>query len=235
MRKLYNKFVHPDSTLRLFMSMASRHPATVLQAFFMSLAATYALTGAFTPIRCIVFPGIRLRISKHPTALASLNARLIYRMQSNMSGCSTITLGENSRLSLAGDFEIGQGVSLTVSSNAELSIKGRDLSSGSGITSDTKVMVERKLSIGSDVIIAWGCTITDSDWHDIEGVSRSSPVTISDRVWISHGVSVLKGADIPTGCIVGARSIVGSACYPESALIAGNPAIVRKEGVSWKR
>ena len=146
-----------------------------------------------------------------------------------------ITINSNGSVKLDGDFEIGQGVVLQAAANAKLYLGGRDASSGSGITADTIVMTEQSLSIGKDVIIAWGCTITDSNWHEIEGVDRACPTVIGDNVWISHRVSIIKGACVPKGCIVGAGSVVGPHPFPEKCLIAGMPAVVRRENVSWKR
>lgn len=235
MRLLVDKSFPPGSTGRLFASMLLHTPLSFIWSFAASLVGTYKLTGKIFPVQCIVFPGIQLRITRHASASTQIRGRLIFRPHSNMIGCTSLSLGANSLFTLGGDFEIGQGVSLSVASGGALKIAGKCMSTGSGITSDTIVIVEKSLSIGDDVIIAWGCTITDSNLHELEGVERCSPVVIGNRVWISHQVSILKGANIPSGCIVGARSIVGKADYPEKALIAGTPAIVRKEGVAWTR
>ena len=45
------------------------------------------------------------------------------------------------------------------------------------------------------------------DWADLPGV-RSAPVIIEDDVWISFGVTILKGVRIGKGTVIGARSIV---------------------------
>jgi len=44
-------------------------------------------------------------------------------------------------------------------------------------------------------------------WADLPGV-RSAPVIIEDDVWISFGVTILKGVRIGKGTVIGARSIV---------------------------
>jgi acetyltransferase-like isoleucine patch superfamily enzyme len=44
-------------------------------------------------------------------------------------------------------------------------------------------------------------------WADLPGV-RSAPVIIEDDVWISFGVTILKGVRIGKGAVIGARSIV---------------------------
>jgi maltose O-acetyltransferase len=44
-------------------------------------------------------------------------------------------------------------------------------------------------------------------WADLPGV-RSAPVIIENDVWISFGVTILKGVRIGKGAVIGARSIV---------------------------
>lgn len=235
MKRVAGKFLPPDSTARFFASMLRHGPFAFVRGVVSSLYATFKLTGHLFPVQCVVFPGVVVKIVRHSTALATLHGRLIFRPHSNMRGFSSITLDSNSTFSVAGDFQLGQGVSVSVADGGSIEIGGRSTSSGSGITSESIVMIEKSLSIGSDVIIAWGCTVSDSDWHEIEGVERCLPVEIADNVWIGHNVSVLKGAQVPAGCIVGPRSIVGRAEYPENALLAGVPAKVLREGVKWQR
>lgn len=135
-----------------------------------------------------------------------------------------------------GDFEIGPGVQINVAPKAELTIGGRKFSTGSGITANSRIMIEKSLVIGFDSIIAWDVFISDSDWHDIKGVTRCKAVNIGDHVWISHGVSVLKGATIPSGCIVGAKSLVcADNVFEEKSLITGIPATTKKTKVEWSR
>jgi acetyltransferase-like isoleucine patch superfamily enzyme len=96
-------------------------------------------------------------------------------------------------------------------------------------------MVQSSVEIGVDTIVAWNVFITDSDWHLVQGQPLTLPVSIGDHVWISHDVSVLKGAIIPRGCIVGAKSLVNRGGYPECALLVGTPARVQDTGVLWSR
>ncbi|MDE6498662.1 MAG: hypothetical protein K2L21_08380 [Muribaculaceae bacterium] len=109
--------------------------------------------------------------------------------------------------------------------------------------------------VGSNVTIAWGCTIYDHDSHSVDfeerrrdiddelrdirnGVNfianknwevvRSKPIRIEDDAWIGMNCIILKGVTIGEGAIVGAGSVV-TRDVPAWTVVAGNPARVVKE------
>lgn len=53
-------------------------------------------------------------------------------------------------------------------------------------------------------------------------------IKVGNNVWIGAAVTILKGANIGSGSIVAANSVVLSGDYHENSLIAGNPARVVK-------
>ena len=88
-----------------------------------------------------------------------------------------------------------------------------------------------RVSIGSNVLIAPGCFITDHSHRHLAGHSiasqgcESSPVRIGDDVWLGAHSIVLPGVSIGSGAIVGANSVV--TCNVESmTIVAGSPARV---------
>ncbi|WP_419194027.1 acyltransferase [Novipirellula herctigrandis] len=144
-------------------------------------------------------------------------------------------MAENSTLLIDGDLILGPGVFLHVNKNANLTFGGRNTSSGSGITCNTRVMVNQSLTIGSDSIIAWDCFISDCDWHQIHNQQNTIPVKIGDGVWIAQGATVLKGSDIGSGSIVASKSVVSGGTFGRQSLVAGNPAKVVRHPVVWSR
>lgn len=52
-------------------------------------------------------------------------------------------------------------------------------------------------------------------------------------MWIGAGVKILKGVTIGKGAVVSAGSIV-TKDVPRNTLVAGVPAVVKKENVTWK-
>jgi acetyltransferase-like isoleucine patch superfamily enzyme len=114
---------------------------------------------------------------------------------------------------------------------------------GGGTTIDCALSI----TIESDVLISYGCTIADSDNHSIYAELRKNdladwmdgqrhdwsitamrPIRICKGAWIGAHSRVLKGVTIGEGAVVGMGSVV-TKDVPPCAIVAGNPArIVRQ-------
>ena len=235
MREFIDAILKPGTFGRWFISGFYRNPIRFTGSFFRSVIATKQLTGRFYPIRVRIGVGQDLLVHVGNKSTITLIGNLLVNSWGGTNVASSISCSNESNFSILGDFEIGPNVHIELAQGAKLKLGGKRNSSASGITCDSRIMVEDSLDIGSDCIIAWDVYISDSDWHDISGVARSSPVLIGDHVWISHGVSILKGSVIPSGCIVGAKSLVTSVFETEKVLIGGIPAKVLRNGVEWSR
>ena len=200
-----------------------------------SVAATKKLTGHIFPIRVRLGIGQTFRVNAGSGSRVTLNGNLLVSSWGGSNISSSVSCADESTLAIAGDFEIGPNVHIEVVRGANLTLGGKRHSSASGITCNSRIMVENSVAIGADCIIAWDVYISDSNWHEITGMTRCAPVSIGDHVWISHGVSVLKGAVIPSGCIVGAKSLVTKSFSTEGSLLAGIPAKEIRSGVEWSR
>ena len=98
----------------------------------------------------------------------------------------------------------------------------------------TEIHSGESVKIGNNVNVAWDCNVLDRDYHAFESdVEVIKPVVISDNVWIGARSMVLKGVTIGKGSVVAAGSIV-THDVPPGCLVAGNPARVIKENVTWK-
>lgn len=235
MRDRLDQWLKPGSTSRWVVSGFYRNPLRFLIPFLRSVIATKKLTGHYYPLRVRIGPGQCLRLNIAEGAKTNLHGNLLVNSWGGKNIASSLSCGRDSSLVISGDFEIGPDVHIELAAGAKLALGGKKNSSASGITCDSRIMVENSLVIGCDCIIAWGVLISDSDWHDIDNTHRNSPVSIGDHVWICHGVSVLKGSAIPSGCVVGAKSLVTSAIDTEKALIAGVPAKIIRTDIVWSR
>ncbi len=110
-------------------------------------------------------------------------------------------------------------------------------------------MCAERITIGSRVIVSYGVTIADCDFHPVDPELRrrdavanrpegdqsdrapliAEPVVIEDDVWIGIGAIVLKGTRIGRGARIGPGAVVASD-VPAGALVVGNPARPAPDG-----
>ena len=126
---------------------------------------------------------------------------------------------------------VGYGSYLQVGNGAKLKI------GDSFINREVKIICNKSITIGDDCIIAMGTVIRDNDGgnHQIfaPGYENAKPITIGNHVWLGENVMILKGVTIGEGAIVAASSLVLKDVPPHT-LVAGSPAKVIKDNVSWK-
>ncbi len=92
-----------------------------------------------------------------------------------------------------------------------------------------------KCTIGKYVMMAPDCTIysRNHEFSDLsrpmmeQGYSEPQEVIIGDDVWIGGNVTILPGVKIGSHSIIGACSVV-TKDVPEYAIVAGNPAQIKK-------
>jgi acetyltransferase-like isoleucine patch superfamily enzyme len=124
--------------------------------------------------------------------------------------------------------------------NAQISIGDRTFIGA------TNIVCAEKIEIGSDVLIAWGCTLVDHDSHSVNWDSRKNdvcawrrgekdwtevnikPIKIFDKVWIGFNSIILKGLTIGEGAVVAAGSVV-TKDVPPYTIVAGNPAKIIRQ------
>ena len=175
----------------------------------------------------------KIKLIKRKGAKLLISGRLFIQPHMKFDGPVLIYIGKNATLKIGGDFAIGQNTKIMVGPQAILQIGGKKNGSGSGITSDSFIMVNKSITIGHDFICAWNVFISDSDWHKIEGQNHQSDVIIGDKVWIANNVNVLKGTRIGSGSIVASNTKVINKEYPERVLISGPQGKVVRENVNW--
>lgn len=100
------------------------------------------------------------------------------------------------------------------------------------VSPGTQIIASESIAIGTNTMIASGCYISDSDWHDTYDRTREldkhAPIVIGENVWLGVRVIVGKGVTIGDNSIVGAGSVV-TRSLPANVIAAGNPARVVRE------
>jgi acetyltransferase-like isoleucine patch superfamily enzyme len=215
---------------------ALRHPFGAVRRVICAGAGAYYtwryVDGGCGKIRVAINP-YRLEIRKAQGARFFLNGVLSVASFRNGRDRVSIALDEGSELEIDGDFSIGNGTEVFLSQNARLWIGGVDKEPRSGVTERARIMVKRRITIGRDLPCASDVSITDCDWHSIEGRQPQNDVVIGDHVWVTPGCSILKGTRIGDGSIVSNRTVISGKQFPGGSLIGGNPPTVSKSGVKW--
>lgn len=164
---------------------------------------------------------------------ARLVRRPIYiRGHKSLSGCKGLTTGRFCRFDLDGKKQ-----TLFIGDNCEMG----DM---------THIVAHEKVEIGSNVLIASKCFISDTNHGKYKGDKQDSPETppnarhlicssviIGDNVWIGENVVILAGSKIGAGCVIGANSII-SKTVPEGSMVVGNGRIIKRyndEEKKWIR
>jgi len=180
-------------------------------------------------------PFLDIKIIKKRGARITLNGDLI--IKSHLMGTSPvrIILKEGSLLIVDGQFIIGNGVKISLERGARLEIGGKNKESASGITSDSLVMVNKRIRIGSDFIGAWNLFISDSDWHSINNRPHQKDVIVGNHVWAANNTNILKGSLVGDGCIIAGFTKLINKTYGSNLLIAGSDGKVIREDISWSR
>ena len=61
-----------------------------------------------------------------------------------------------------------------------------------------------------------------------KGLEKALPIIIGDNCWFGANVSVMPGVTIGSGCVIAAGSVV-TEDVPDNSMVAGVPAVVKKE------
>ena len=146
----------------------------------------------------------------------------------NNGRTTIIRMDKGSSFKIDGNFEIYYDGDIICFQDAKLKI-------GSGFcNSNVKIRCSKEITIGNNVAISHDVTIMDSDAHyiDYEDYKISKPIYIEDDVWIGTRATILKGVTIGKGSIVAAGAVVTND-VPQNSIVAGVPAKVIKENITW--
>lgn len=181
--------------------------------------------------RVIVLRGTRLQLHRGARISVAGGGRLILGNSHVVGTPCSLHMRRDSRLTIHGSASIFRGTRIVIDEDAHLEI-GHD----SYINYDSAVTCFNHITIGSNCAISWNTNIFDGNAHElvVAGVPRprTRPLHIGDNVWIGTGATVL-GATIGASSVVGAGSVV-TADVPSKVVVAGNPARVVRENISWR-
>jgi acetyltransferase-like isoleucine patch superfamily enzyme len=138
----------------------------------------------------------------------------------------------NSTLEIHGNVSLYPGV-LIYGVNAHIIIRNN-----TKINGGVELISLKKIDIGEGCLFAEGIIVRDNDGHKfstdgtISHELENKEVTIGNHCWIGQRAMILKGTTLSENVIVGAGAVV-SGTFPSGVAVAGIPAKVIKENVSW--
>jgi acetyltransferase-like isoleucine patch superfamily enzyme len=97
-----------------------------------------------------------------------------------------------------------------------------------------------RIVIGEDCMFAHGIMLRTNDDHamiDIATGAQLNPtgdILLEPHIWVCPEVTILRGANIGFGSVIGTKAVVGRTA-PSFSLVAGAPGKVAREGISWDR
>lgn len=172
----------------------------------------------------------RMRLERHGGIEIAHDAKIQARRVMLKPGC-TLQIGARSIVEAAIDFE-RDGAEIVIGENCYVGA--------------STLRCAGRIEIGTNVEIAWNCSIVDHDWESLVFEQRHvdmrgwytakkdwkhvpiRPVRICDRALIGFNAVILKGVTVGEGAVVGVGSIVTKDVAPYT-VVAGAPArVVRK-------
>lgn len=158
-----------------------------------------------------------------------LGANCIFHAPVNISyGQGRLEIGESNGFGYYCAPKYGDGALLIQPRKPEAQII---IGNKNWFSNNVTIIANEKISIGNECRIGDNVSFFDCDFHEIDPAHRgrshgpTSPVVISNNVWIGSGVKVLKGVTIGENSVIGAMSLV-TRSIPANCIAAGNPARV---------
>lgn len=175
-----------------------------------------------------------------------LSRQLLSRqLESFKQGRHSIIYGWRVKGSRKVKFSIG--IDTIVNANVVFEKDGAEMNIGDRtFIGKSLLTIAEKLTIGDNVMISWGVTVTDHDSHSLQFSKRAhdvenwadgkkswddvntQAVVVHDKAWVGFNAVILKGITIGEGSIVGAASVVTKDVLPWT-IVAGNPAKLIRE------
>ena len=142
-----------------------------------------------------------------------------------------IYIGKDAVLEFEGGNAIGYGSCIEVHDGAKILFK-----EGARTNTCCTFVSQEYIEVGEMAMLGRHVTVRDnngSHYLNRDGYRNSRPVIIADKVWLTEACTLLPGAKIGQGAIIGAHAVVATHIKP-FAMAIGNPAQVVDENVLWK-
>lgn len=157
-----------------------------------------------------VFPYRGARIELARTARIRLCASLRLNENKYLGSRAEcyLRLRDGARMAVTGGVALMYNGTIEVHRNASLEIGSCSVQSGAVI------ICAYRMSLGQGCLFSRMCYVSDSDHHRVlsaegEVTNRPRETVIGDHVWVGVKATVMKGAKIKAGSVIGANALVG--------------------------
>lgn len=178
-------------------------------------------------------------VGKNNVVVIPENNRIIGKININIYGNNNqLVLGENVSVILGLNIKVGNKHEFHGKvENVNVSIGENTRIEDANITTFNS---NNCITIGKNCLVSLKVNFYNTDGHPIYE-KTSGKITnfvknmiIGDDCWIGYNATILKGVTLPKNTIVGWGSVVSKSITKEFCAIAGNPAMIVKENVTWK-
>ena len=147
-----------------------------------------------------------------------------------------LLIEDGAHVEIGSAFGIMCGSDVEVFKGATFKVAGCDFATSGGSNINLNIVCGNKIEIGYYVMMGRNVTIRDNNgghYLSMQGYKESQPVKIGNHVWLCEGCTIMPGAKIGDGAIIGAGSVVYGK-VPPNCLVSGNPAKVVQTNTYWK-
>ena len=152
-----------------------------------------------------------------------------------MYDCRVQIFGDGNRVTIDHDC-VCKNVDIWVSDGAAICIGNNTHFTGDihlACTEGKEIMIGKHCLFSNDITFRTGDSHVITDLEN-NRVNYGRDINVGDHVWVGQQVVILKGANIAKDTIVGTRSLVTKGEYPANVVLAGSPAKVIKDKVTWR-
>ncbi len=147
-----------------------------------------------------------------------------------------LMIQDGAHVEIGSRFGIMSGGDVEIFKNATFKVAEADFTTQGGSNINLTLICGNRIEIGYHVMMGRNVTIRDNNgghYLSVQGYKESQPVKIGNHVWLCEGCTIMPGAKIGDGAIIGAGSVVYGK-IPPNCLASGNPARVIQTETYWK-
>lgn len=169
----------------------------------------------------------KIRVDKSSIIKLGKNIKLV--------GCDITMRGKNNHLEIEDGVRIHRSTIEIMGDNCLVKIGKNSM-----IGDNCYLVVKEEnihLTIGKSCGLSRNIKVMTSDGHPIFQnnirINNAQNIVIGNNIWIGDNVTILKGVEVSNDSVIGINSVVTKS-VPPNTVVAGNPAKVIKENITWK-